>query len=132
VTWFWIALLGVLLLVSAGGLTYMRSRPIDEDTGQPQRSTRALVRQRRAVMTTLMDDANVPQTAYALRTAVRLAPESFQALMIDMRDRGLVETYTPEYDDTHNFPLPHYRLTDRGVAEAQLSGGDHASGRHRA
>lgn len=130
-TWVWIGILLFMALVSGIGLTWMKLRPIDEETGEP-RSTRALVRQQRAVMTTLMNASNAPQTAYALRTAAGLSAESFQALSLEMRRRGLLEVHTPGYDDPDQFPLPYYRLTDRGVAEIKLSGGDRASGRHRA
>ena len=129
--WWWIGILLAVLLISLGGLAYMKLRPVDESTGEP-RSTRALERQRRAVMTALMDESNAPQTAYALRTAAGLSSESFQALTLELKRRGLLETHIPEFDDPDHFPLPHYRLTDHGVAAMVLPGGDHASGRHRA
>ena len=130
-TGMWIGILLGVLFISLVGLAWMKLRPIDEETGEP-RTTRALARQQRAVMTALMDENNVPQTAYALRTAAGLSSESFQALTLELKRRGLLETHIPEFDDPDHFPLPHYRLTDYGVATMVLPGGDHASGRHRA
>lgn len=132
-TWIMIGPLLFVLLVTLVGLAYMKLRPIDDRTDESQRSTRALARQTRAVSTALLDQSNAPQTAYALRQATGLSRDTLRAIILDMRQRGLLEQILIQFAvDVDVVRAAHYRLTDAGVAAALLPGGDRASGRHRA
>ena len=100
----------VVLLVAAGGLLYLRERPLD-DVDRSQ-----LVR---AVLTELLDAEHAPRSASELRGRLQLTGTVFYALMTDMIRAGLVQVRVR--DATRTVPSElfwTYRLTDRGLGQA--------------
>jgi hypothetical protein len=113
----------VILVISVTGLFVLRSRPVKKPTD----------RQTREIMDVFMSESNAELSAYDLKQLCHMPSETLYPILTQLQVTGLLESRPdPEFGIDGSATLRLYRLTDQGVAEAQLRGGDSASGKHRA